>query len=179
MGKIKRVFLDIDGILANWSKSACEATGIVYPTDFEFPSQEWLASRIGVKQIQKSCENFEFWSNLEKYPWSDEIVKTVSQSGKEWRFLTKPMKTSHCFSGKAEWMFRHYPHYWDKLWIVTGSKSATCRNEGDLLIDDFDKNINEWKDAGGSVFHWKEITDDYTGDWKSRIQKLKEVIYAD
>lgn len=179
MGKIKRVFLDIDAVIANWTKPACEATGVDYPKNFEFPNQEWLSSKVGVKEIQKACENLQFWSNLEKYPWSDGIVKTVSQSGKEWRFLTKPMKTPHCFAGKAEWMFKHYPRYWDKMWIVTGSKSAVCRGEGDLLIDDFEKNISEWREANGSVFHWKEITDDYTGGWEKRIENLKEVIYAD
>lgn len=177
MGKIKRIFLDIDGVLANWTKMACSVTNTEYPKDFQFPNQGWLDSKIGVKKIQSACENLEFWSNLEKYPWSDEIVKTVSQSGKEWRFLTKPMKTPHCFAGKAEWMFKHYPYFWDRMWIVTGTKSATCRNEGDLLIDDMDKNLEQWKSAGGSVFEWKEITDDYSGDWKNRIQKLKEVIY--
>jgi 5'(3')-deoxyribonucleotidase len=121
----------------------------------------------------------EFWADLEKFPWSDEIVKLVSQSGKDWRFLTKPMKTPACFHGKAEWMFNHYPRHWDRMHIGGGTKSYACRDLGDLLIDDAEENIFEWENSGGSVFHWKEITDDYVGDWKGRIQKLKEVIYAD
>lgn len=179
MGKIKRIFLDVDGVLANWTKKACEKTSIEYPIDFEFPNQGWLATRASVKKIQDASDSLEFWTDIEKYPWSNDIVKMVSQSGKHWNFLTKPMKTPHCFAGKAEWMFQHYPYHWDKMWIVTGSKSTVCRGPGDLLIDDMDKNLEEWKEAGGSIFEWKEVTHDWTGDWKDRLKRLKETIYAD
>lgn len=179
MGKIKRIFLDVDGVLANWTKMACERTDVEYPKDFQFPNQMWLDSKIGQKRIINASDDFSFWMDLEKYPWSDEIVKMVAQSGKHWNFLTKPMKTRHCFAGKAEWMFEHYPRYWDKMWIITGSKATVCRGPGDLLIDDLDKNLNEWTDAGGTTFEWKEVTDDWSGNWKERLAKLKEVIYAE
>ena len=42
MGKIKTIYLDIDAVIVNWTKSACESLGVEYPKDFLFPGQNWL-----------------------------------------------------------------------------------------------------------------------------------------
>lgn len=176
MSKVKRIFLDVDGVIANWSKSICENLKVEYPKNQIFPYQRWLAEVIDVKDIYQYTNTFEFWDKLEKFPWSDGLVNLVDKSGIEWRFLTKPMKAPNCFSGKASWIMKNYPKHWEKLWIATGTKSAICRGEGDLLIDDdVEKNLVEWEERGGISFHWNEMTPDYDG-WRRKFYELDAII---
>ena len=179
MIKIKRVFLDLDGVIAAWAKSACGQLGVDYPTNFQFPDQGWLKSITGAKKIYDITDNVDFWTELERYPWSNTLVDLISNSGKEFRFLTKPMKSPECYYGKSKWIFKNYPKHWNKMWIVTGTKSAICRDSGDLLIDDYEKNIEEWKSAGGTAYHWKEITPDYSTDHvNNRLREIRDLIYT-
>ena len=176
MSKFKRIFLDVDGVIANWSKSICEKLKVEYPKNTTFPYQRWLAEKINVNDIFPHTDTFEFWESLEKFPWSDRLVNLVNDTGIEWRFLTKPMENPNCYAGKAAWIMKHYPKHLGKLWIVNGTKSAICRDSGDLLIDDdIEKNIIEWSDAGGTPFYWKEMTDDYS-KWEHKIIELENIL---
>ena len=92
MSKFKRIFLDVDGVITNWSKSICEKLKVEYPKNTTFPYQRWLAEKINVNDIFPHTDTFEFWESLEKFPWSDRLVNLVNDTGIEWRFLTKPME---------------------------------------------------------------------------------------
>lgn len=173
--KFKTIYLDLDGVCANWSLSACSCLGVEYPTNTKFKRWNWLEEFRHRDKINKCADTLEFWENLEKYPWSDKIVNLVNNSGYDWRFLTKPMKTPECFYGKAKWIFKHYPQHWDRLWIVTRSKALACTGEQDLLIDDTSKNIHQWKDVGGSTFFWEEMTPDYQ-NWEEQYNRLEKLI---
>ena len=90
-------------------------------------------------------------------------------------FLTKPMLDPWCYSGKAEWITKHYRKYLNKLVILNGDQELVVRSKKDYLIDDHPKNIKRWADAGGSFFHWTELGDLHNPDVvKERLKNLRQ-----
>lgn len=169
------IYLDIDGVLANWTKSMCLGLGYPYPKNTEFETSYWLRDHFSRKQIDDVADSVEFWQNIELYPWADEIVEIVDKCSDKWFFLTKPMPFSSCWHGKALWIMKHFPKHLDKLIIITGSKSKCCQGGDTILIDDCKKNIFEWEKSLGSSFYWKEITSDYKYP-SERLDKLERFL---
>jgi len=160
---IKRIYIDLDGLIANFSLAACNSCNIPYPLNTEF-GDTWLDEKCG-KDIWNHCAGQEFWSNLSPFPWAQTLVHLVdSYAPKNWVFLTKSSFDAGCYSGKFLWIKQHFPNHTDKLWIVNGNKNMACGSAQDLLIDDKIKNIEQWKDAGGSTYHWTEVTPDWPAD---------------
>jgi 5'(3')-deoxyribonucleotidase len=171
-----RLFLDIDGLIANLIKSTCKRLDIKYPKN-QILEYGWILPRLeesgrNISHAYKIWSKEEIWENCELYPWSKKIVSLVYKYDKKFRFLTKPTMSPECYSGKAKWIKKHFGRHLNKLIICNGSKAILCRGLGDLLIDDCPKNIKEWQDAGGSTFYWKEVTDDF--DVSLRLIELED-----
>lgn len=157
-----RVALDMDGVIANFTKQACKVLGEPYPADKELADYGWLFAKYGDPTCYKRIKGHLFWTSIEKFPWSDELIDIVDEETKgNWIFLTKPMIDPYCYSGKAEWLMNNYRRHLNKLCIVGADKSNLVRNPKDVLIDDHPKNIGLWEKAGGSTIFWTEIGSDF------------------
>ena len=168
-------YLDLDGVIANFAKRV-----VVDMWGEKLPENSYIDSfqidKVYGKtkrEFYKSCDGFDFWHGIEKYPWADDLVEIVDESMKgNWKFLTSPMRNDGCFSGKAAWVRRYFPKHFSKL-IICGlggdhnnevsrlRKAVLCRSENDYLIDDSPKNIAPWRSAGGSYYYWEEVTSDF------------------
>ena len=168
------VYLDMDGVLANWTKAMCDGLGHPYPKNTEFESTYWLRDHFSRKQIDTVADSLQFWESIEKYPWADEIVEIVNKCSDEWFFLTKPMPFTNCWHGKALWIKKHFPKHFQKLIIIQGSKAKCCNVGNSILIDDCLKNISDWEKSWGSTFHWKELSSDskYPADRLDKLEKF-------
>jgi hypothetical protein len=168
---INRVFLDIDGVLANFTKACCEKIEAPYPTNFAFP-ETWL-DEVASEKIWSRCRGYDYWVGLEVYPWSNLLRTTIDKTGKEWVYLTKPSQDGGCYAGKYDWVTKHFKDASKRLWLANGVKSLVCRGSSDLLIDDKLKNGRDWQAAGGTFYHWEEITPDYSTD--KVLERIKEI----
>lgn len=175
-----RIFLDLDGVLANFTKAACAQLGEPYPSNYVFEDYSWLFDKYGDAKCYSKLRGHLYWETLELYPWAHELVEIVKESNPdEWMFLTKPMADPFCFSGKYSFVKKHFPKYANKLTIISGRKDSFVRDERDILIDDYTKNINLWEQAGGSTFFWKEISDDFDKTLvDERLKSLKEKLQS-
>lgn len=153
------MFLDLDGVLANFSESACQVCDVPYPSNTIF-TDTWLDEQCG-KKLWNLCRGHDFWLNIQPFPWAQELRDLIANHTDQWIFLTKSSFDAGYYSGKWEWMKRHFPKDLARLWIVNGDKSIVCRGPGDLLIDDKSKNCQPWIEAGGEIYHWRELTPDY------------------
>ena|SRR5688500_3079300 len=70
---------------------------------------------------------------------------------------------------KKQWITTHFPGYFDMVLPSYGSasKPAYIQRPGDVLIDDWDKNIKAWEEHGG-----KGIL--FDGDWDKVKEQLNE-----
>ena len=173
-----RVNLDMDGVTANFMKSACRILNEPYPATEENLVYDWLFVKHGREKCHALIRGHDFWAHLEKYPWTDELIDIVdTESRGNWMFLTKPMKDPWCYSGKMEWVMRNYKRHWNRVTIIPQPKSLLASSKKDVLIDDHPKNISEWNEAGGTGVRWVELGDKFNPDEaRIRLDNLRKTL---
>lgn len=138
------ILLDMDGVLADWCGAVCELFGFDLA---DWPRGEYrveLALGISTEKLWRRLdETGDFWWRLRPYPWAAEMVATLKPAA----VLSKPSKNPACWSGKAEWMRRHFPD----VPLILCCDKALLAQPGRLLIDDYPRNCEAWRAAGGSV----------------------------
>jgi len=145
-----KVFLDMDGVLANFFKGVCSAFGKNYDYRNLKEYNFWDSWNITREQVDKVC-TVDFWSNLEPMHDAFDIFDAVCNKfpySKDIYFLTTPMPNTDSWSGKAEWMRRYFSTFEEHLIITQASKSLLAGPDT-LLIDDKDENIAEFTAIGG------------------------------
>jgi len=143
-----KVILDIDGVLANFNKPACEAVGASYPPS----TWHWYEDiPDGFNRVNGIC-NRSFWADLEWMHDGHDIMRIVTHyfSPHDIYLCTTPMPNSDSASGKVDWVNRHLPAYESRLIITTAPKSLLASPDR-LLIDDKTKSVNEFRAAGGKA----------------------------
>lgn len=171
--KFKLIALDLDGVIANFSKASCRKLGIEYPKNHTFVYGE-MEERVGGKaRFYSSIRGHDYWANIELYPWGKELIKLAKEFGEDWIILTKPTLDVGCYSGKYEFVRKNL-HCVDRLWIANGSKARVCHGPEYLLIDDKPKNGEDWVAKGGTFFNWPEVSEDV--DVTQRLGDLKALL---
>ena len=91
-----------------------------------------------------------FWQNLKEMPDAAQIVDTLNKfAGKvAINILTKSSHNDGCIDGKKKWVAAHFPKLSKNFWSGIGTK-AVCASPTSLLIDDYNKNVDEFQAAGG------------------------------
>lgn len=89
-----------------------------------------------------------FWLYLDVLPIGHLIVSRVAAAGHEIVFLTSPGNNPRSYSQKVIWARRNFKTSKPKV-IPCPITKAALSARGRLLIDDSDKNIDEWRAAGG------------------------------
>lgn len=175
MSRIQICFIDMDGVLANFSKAACARHNVTYPTQAKL-EHSWLEDQVGHKgRFWMKIHGYDYWTQLEPFPWAKKLVALVNDHCDEWRILSKPSSDEHCYSGKYTWVKNHL-HKTKHLWLCNGTKSLLA-GPNRLLIDDYKKNIDEWRAAGGEAYHWEEVTDDYDKlEIEKRFGEIKSLL---
>lgn len=146
-----KIFLDQDGVLANFVGGACKAHGL---TCYDKPEHlgKFDMERLwgmSMQQFWAPTNNFDFWFNLEKTPEADAIVElAIDAVGvKNIAMLTSPSLDPDCVPAKRAWMEKYYPQL-AKTMIFSWGKGM-IGGPGRILIDDRDRNIDDWYVAGG------------------------------
>jgi len=146
------ILLDMDGVLCNWVKSACEVLDLPY----EKTKRDWkpgaynLATALDLDrqfiwdELDKAGEAF--WSELEPFEWTDDLWE-FCESIADTKICTTPSLAPHCHSGKMKWLQKHRTRFYRK-YILTPDK-AQCAAEDTILVDDKDANIEKFKERGG------------------------------
>lgn len=168
----QRGYIDLDGVIANWTMAMSKACGVPYPKNKIL--KPWGLEDVLTKaQISRAHAPMKFWTDIEAFPWASELIDIVSIACPDWHFLTKACNSPWSWAGKAFWIHNHFSKYDERLIICRDSKSYVGK-PGDILIDDHPVNIDEWNTIGGRGFLWKEMTPDF--DYKPHLEELKEFL---
>ena len=144
-------FLDMDGVIVEYARSACAAHGIPYAYDAPINlGNYWMdeITSISFDDWQKPLD-YDFWRNLPKTPEADDIVKAVTEGFNEYYILTAPSADPDCWKAKKEWIDEHYPMFSRNI-IMTKHKHLLA-GPTRVLIDDYDGNIQSFHDCGGKT----------------------------
>jgi 5'(3')-deoxyribonucleotidase len=158
-----KIFLDMDGVLVDFVLPAMRMHGADLTSEYHYPdgfnwdvvgATNYIRGRdhIGYYYPQTvSYEDFwkalgfQWWSSLKPYPWAGLFIQELEKYGSV--RLATSAATSECAAGKYTWVKKNLPQYLDKLHI--GCCKSDFAQDGALLIDDRDKNCDDFIAAGG------------------------------
>lgn len=156
--QIPQIFLDCDGVLANWNGHADEILGMV-AADYRNlygEDQMW--------DILIKADPY-FWLNLKTMPDSFELYDAVSHLNPIVLTGIPRQLTVEQNNQKLEWIKLFQPT--PPMIMCRVSQKAKFCQPGDVLVDDRNISKKKWEKADGIfIFH---------NSAKESIQKLKEV----
>ena len=144
--KNTKIYLDMDGVLADFFGAWAEMAGV--------KSGNW--KDIPTDQINTTLDQMigtDFFNTLPKFPTTNTLIDLAKSYTGEYHINSSPLRNDHDNSGK-----------WKKVWIkrelnpqpksiiLTGTKEKyAVNNDGspNILIDDRGANIQAWANAGG------------------------------
>jgi hypothetical protein len=151
-----KLYLDFDGILADWYKQICEQHGVPYV--WKTPGPGSVDDNLGIPQSKYwDGVDVDFWASSPKTPDADAIIEMVLKYYKLEQISVMtlfPIKydyplekiTDH-LRGKMLWLRKHYPDL-AKQFTVTTVKHLSAGPQT-VLLDDTGTNIEAFIDHGG------------------------------
>jgi len=162
MKKTVQIYLDMDGVLANFDKGIIE----IYPEFNELNRLYHDALNTEDDKIKRAAmadaikNTPDFWKNLEWEPGGQEVWEFVKQYFYKPAIITSPMieDLDRCINQKLHWVESTMKYNIDFERFIPESEKHLYVNcfRGDLqiLIDDRWQNIQNWKNHGGiGIFH--------------------------
>lgn len=147
----ERVFLDVDGVLADLINPLCRA--------LDFHPHSWPPGLYSAHKALGAAHpndvwghpliaQREFWRDLPLLPWAHDLVEELTA-----RFdappvlLTQTIASPECMAGKHDWIERHFPEL--DFWV--GRAKHHIAAPGAWLIDDAEANVDAWRARGGEA----------------------------
>ncbi len=165
-----KIMLDIDGVVAFWLSETANLLdvdmedteirekikkGVRFEDLCDYDEDEMW------KRINK--QDLLFWSGLELFPWSKKLYNRLEKHG-EVCFLTSPGKRNDTAAvashGKILWIEEHFK---TNKYIIAYNKHF-CASKDTILVDDDEKKIKNFRDAGGHTFLWPNCLSLIDGD---------------
>lgn len=150
---INTVFLDVDGVLANFRKGIHEA--FVKPYNYPTLSPKWKFwddwPDVTFEMVNGVCDTL-FWRNLEWIHDGYDILTAIEYefAPAQIYLLTTPMPNIQSPTGKWLWVKHNMPMYYKRTIIIQAPKHLLAR-PNTLLIDDKDENVDGFREAGGKA----------------------------
>jgi len=153
----RKIYVDMDGVLTDFEKAFMDL-GYENPREYSKKKGEpalW-------KTINKETDHY--WLNMDWMPDGKKLWNFLKDYDVE--LLTTPANSvKNCKEDKKAWARREIG---DIKVNFSNKKEDFIKNKNTILIDDRDKNINAWKESGGTGILHKSA--DQT------IKELKEIL---
>ena len=146
MAKYK-IYCDMDGVLADFKTAAVKVNGMSISKWMNIPSSQQKWERI------KNTSNF--WHNLPWMPGGQALWRYISKFDPH--ILSAYVEETYdpnCIPGKRAWL-RKKARITDnnKINLVRRKEKKNFAKKDAILIDDYQKNVDEFKRAGGVGIH--------------------------
>lgn len=138
------VYVDMDGTLADFFGAISKEHGVDY-------WREIHRQDLGIDQVAK---NPGFFSKLPKLPNAGRLIKGILDQVGKYSILSSPLLSNveQSSEEKVEWLKKHLPNHPPQAIIFDHEKYKYARQADgtpNILIDDWDTNINLWEANGG------------------------------
>ena len=144
-GKVNRIFLDMDGVLADFLK------GVEQPEYIGHPLTNDDAGHTEYDLRKEELTNKRLFANLPPMADMYDLIAYVKHCEVPWEILTAAgtVNRNLVVYDKNEWVKRYVDPTIPVTCTFSGSQKAAYALEGNVLIDDRKKNIDAWVAAGG------------------------------
>jgi 5'(3')-deoxyribonucleotidase len=144
------IFLDLDGVIVDFQKSALEILGMELDWSAPESKNQWeMTNVLGVsnEDFWEPLNNEDFWAGLDFAPDGKDIIHLCESFTDNIYLLTSPNLHPSSYSGKAMWIEKNLPKYLRRT-LIAPCKEA-CAQVTACLIDDKNENIDKFVDHGG------------------------------
>ncbi len=152
-----RIFLDMDGVISDFDTHAKD-NGVLD----EKGQPKW------------DLLSLDWWSTMPAFKGARKFYDALKDFAPV-RFLTAPILSKDCFTGKAMWIQKFLPNPGGfaygllSLIICPAKDKHFLARPNHILVDDREKNIKEWETAGGVGVHHK-------GDYAETLAKVADIM---
>lgn len=156
-----KLFVDIDGVLADFVSALCEAHNRVDP----YCSQQndgiydtgkiW---KITPEELWAPTLGAEFWASMKPMPYLPELLNIIKQAMGGWEdvcLLSSPTWDPACALGKLQWIQQHMPKELYRQYLL-GPAKRFCASDDAVLLDDYGYNCDKFEEAGGRAILWPQ-----------------------
>ena len=173
-----RVFVDMDGVLANLNKAIAPAFGLEYPRE-GIVGYSWLMDKANVSapqffNIMES--NSGLWETAPPFPWTSKLIQILDLKFPDWMILTSATHDAACWHGKVEWVRRYLTETGVKKLVMIGGNKERIASRGDLLIDDWFVNVTAWREQGGIAYHWLDYSEGMLDPGYKQLEDLSQFL---
>jgi hypothetical protein len=148
------VFLDMDGVLADFFRAFADWAGVNHWKEL---TEEELAEELD--RIIGS----DFFANIPKTSSCDQIIQLALGFSGSYSILSSPLRNDeeNTIIQKKIWIQKNLSPLPEEIFIVR-EKSPFAQYQGtkNILIDDRPDNIIQWKEAGGFGIRYQANKDD-------------------
>jgi hypothetical protein len=151
------IFIDLDGVLVDLEKGYSKATGIELSESDKFYNYDQSL----VWSLPKA--NPRFWLDLEKTSGCDDLLSVAMECTCNKYVLSAAVSDYPlCSLQKRLWVTRNTTIPIENVHVVRRSEKKLFAFDSknqvpNLLIDDYEKNIEEWEKCGGIGIHHTDI----------------------
>jgi 5'(3')-deoxyribonucleotidase len=152
---ISHIFVDMDGVLSNWTKGFLtrlqNKTGRVSKVEDWIPGEWEISKNLGMteEEVWDIAENpnpYDFWFRLPPFPWYSQLLVEIKNFA-DYSICSTPSDNPQSPAAKLAWL-----QYWISPkfgnWFFCKEKFRLAQPTT-VLIDDSDKNIEKFREAGG------------------------------
>lgn len=141
LGIIKNVYVDADGVLADFDKKVGEIAGCHIST---------LPKGLMWKHVSRYIKDGgRFWYDLDKMSDADTLMSFLLGTGINIEILTAMGDMPSAYQDKIDWFAQYYPGVKVNIVKKSPDKAKFITGPTDILIDDRMKSIEPWVNAGG------------------------------
>ena len=164
MSEVRQIFLDMDGVLADFEGGLTEALG--YKVSLKDKKDVYAEQK---RQLTAQ----RIFRTLKPFPDAWKLVDYCMRSGIPTEVLTTAgtINRDLVVKDKIDWIRRYIHPQWTVIPTFKGTQKAAFAHKKAVLIDDRQRNIDAWVEAGGiGILH--KTADD-------TIEQLDEIINAE
>lgn len=166
------IYLDLDGVIRDWAGGVGKLFEHPFTPD-RWDYYIWYCNNYDIDKDKFWTDQDEhptFWTELETYPHTTDLLKALSSYG-DVTLCTSPMKDNAGLSQR--WIKKWLPFYYDNnKYILTPCKEKVA-GPGKILIDDYEENCRKWRDAGGLSIIFPQPWNSLRGLMSDKIQYVK------
>ena len=149
MESIKKIYFDMDGVLADFDRGVEELAGFEHLNQADTTEEQDNAMWAAIAKVER------FYDKLELMPGAKEMFDTIyNQYGDKCEILTgipKPKRgIASAGEDKISWVRRLLSKDIKINIVFKEEKPQYCTGEDCILIDDLKGNIDAWRKMGGT-----------------------------
>jgi len=172
--KITKIFIDLDDTLVDFMGQAAILLGYSGVNTKQDLTRFWTL--VSGDQMQTelwarlNAAGSEWWANLPKLPWADDLLAAANAACDDVVILTSPGCRSGAeiaAKGKILWSLREYRNNE----LILAHKKYMCSSPGAVLVDDWGKFTKPWEQRGGTAVKLRR-------DWNETGHSPDDIIDA-